>query len=65
MTLTSALDPLSFYPSAGQCADMVSAPHIFGSFYYKGYIGLQFYLSLTSTCVHVSLCLAIWVYKGR
>lgn len=32
MTLRSALVPLSFYPSTGQCADMVSAPHIFGSF---------------------------------
>lgn len=31
MTLASALVPLSFYPLTGQCADMVSAPRVFGS----------------------------------
>lgn len=52
MTLTSALVPLSFYPSTGQCADMVSAPHICFD-YFLIFICSYVYFFFTSTRVHV------------
>ena len=58
MTLRSALDPVSFYPSTGQCADMVSAPRIFGSF-----LPLRmhwFALLSVSSQLHVCMCVFVW-----